>query len=303
MFGFFNNKVFDRGFLPEFEGHRIFYRQMGNPKGEPVLFFHGGPGGCSKESHGRYFNLKKQRIIMFDQRGCGKSEYNDITELNDTGRLIKDAKRLLEHLNITGKITIAGGSWGSTLTLLFAEKYPDLVKKICLYAVFLARREDMDWMLRGSGLFYPDLLEEIRSQSEGENPYTHYARLIFSDKLGSIQTAVKYMVHYEYQLGRLDAAFKEVSLNNETINSARVSLYYAANRYFLEDGEILKNIEKIKHIPTIIAHNRLDMCCPLKGAWDLYRSLDNAQMEIVADLGHVGDKLRKTFLRLSSKDL
>ncbi len=295
MFGFFNNKVFDQGYLPEFEGHEIYYQQMGNPKGEPVIYFHGGPGGCCKNSHGKYFNLKKQRLIMFDQRGCGRSKADDPVNLNDTKRLVKDGKRLLEFLDINEPVIVAGGSWGSTLALLFAEKYPESVKQICLYAVFLARREDMEWMLRGSGQFYPDLLEEIRRQSEGENPYTHYAKLIFTDDLGSIQTAVKYMVHYEYQLGRLDAAFNDVSIDNDVINSARISLYYAANRYFLTDNEILKDIEKIQNIPTLIVHNRLDMCCPLKGAWDLYRSLDNAKIEIIAELGHVGPKLRKAF--------
>ena len=103
------------------------------------------------------------------------------------------------------------------------------------------------------------------------------------------------MVHYEYQLGRLDAGFKEVPIDNAAITSARIGLYYAANRYFLADNEILKNIEKIENIPTLIVHNRLDMCYPLKGAWDLYRSLNNAEIEIIADLGHVGKKLRTAF--------
>lgn len=125
-----------------------------------------------------------------------------------------------------------------------------------------------------------------------ENPYAHYAKKIFSEDLGAIQTAIKYMVHYEYQLGKLDAKFDDVRIDNNIINSARISLYYAANRYFLEDNEILNNIEKIKHIPTLIVHNRLDMCCPLQGAWELYRSLDNAQIEIIADLGHGGKKLK-----------
>lgn len=292
MFGFFNNKVFNKGFLPEFEGHKIYYQQIGNPKGEVVLNFHGGPGDGCKTSHAEYFNLKKQRIIMFDQRGCNRSESDDSTALNDTKRLIKDAKRLLEHLNITEPVIVSGASWGSTLALLFAEKYPELTKQLCLFSVFLARREDRDWILKQSALFYPDLLEEIYRQSEGENPYTHYAKKIFSEDLGAIQTAVKYMVHYEYQLGKLDAGFTDVRIDNNIINSARISLYYAANRYFLEENEILNNIDKIKHIPTLIVHNRLDMCCPLKGAWELYRSLDNAQIDIVADLGHGGKKLK-----------
>lgn len=295
MFKFFNNKVFDKGWLPPHEGHEIYYQQMGNPDGEVVLTFHGGPGGCCKSSHGEYFNLKKQRVILFDQRGSGKSRYEDIATLNDTKRLIKDAKRLLEYLNINEQIIIAGASWGSTLALLFAEKYPELVKRICINSIFLARREDMEWMLKDSALFYPDLLEEIRRQSEGENPYTHYAKLIFSEDLGAIQTAVKYMVNYERILGKTNAAFEDVRIDNSIINSSRISLYYAANRYFLEENEIIKNIEKIRHIPMLILHNRLDMCCPLKGAWDLYRAHGNAEIEIISDTGHGGQKLKTAF--------
>jgi len=293
MFGFFNNKVFDKGWLPAQEGHEIYYQQMGNPKGEVVLNFHGGPGGTCKTSHGEYFNLKKQRVIMFDQRGCGRSVSEDIVSLNDTKRLVKDAKRLLDYLEIKTPVIVSGGSWGSTLALLFAERYPEITKSLFVYSVFLARREDMEWMLKDSGLFYPDLLEEIRHQSEGINPYTHYAKLIFSDDLSSIQKAIKYMCNYERILGRIDAKFEEVRIDNATINSARIALYYAANRYFLDDNEILKNIEKIQSIPTTIIHNRLDMCCPLKGAWDLYRALDDAKIEIIADIGHGGQKLKK----------
>ena len=295
MFGFFNSKIFDKGWLPEYEGHQIYYQQIGNPKGEVVLFFHSGPGGSCQASHAKYFNLKKQRIIMFDQRGCNRSKAEDIIVLNDTKRLIKDAKRLLEHLNVDEPIIVSGGSWGSTLALLFAERYPELTKSLSLYAVFLARRSDMEWVLKDSALFYPDLIEEIRRQSEGENPYTHYAKLIFSEDLSSIQTAIKYMANYERILGKKNAKFEDVRIDNAVINSARISLYYAANRYFLEDNEILKNIDKIKDIPTTIVHNRLDMCCPLKGAWDLYRSLNNAKIEIVSDIGHTGKKLKKAF--------
>lgn len=293
MFGFFNSKVFDKGWLPSYEGHEIYYQQMGNPKGEVVLCFHGGPGGSCKISHGKNFNLKKQRVIMFDQRGCKRSKAEDIISLNDTKRLLIDAKRLLEHLNINEKIIVSGASWGSTLALLFAERYPEIIKSIAVFSIFLARREDMEWILKDSALFYPDLIEEINRQSEGLNAYTHYAKLIFSEDLSAIQTAIKYMANYECILGKTDAKFEDVRIDNDVINSARIALYYAANRYFLEENEIIKNIDKIKDIPTLIIHNRLDMCCPLKGAWELYRHLNNAQIEIIADIGHGGKKLKK----------
>lgn len=295
MFSFFNKKVFNQGYLPKQEGHEVFFQEIGNPNGKVVLHFHGGPGGKSSIRQANNYNLKKQRIILFDQRGSGLSKSEDITNLNDTKRLIKDAKRLLEYLNINTKISVGGGSWGTTLALLFAEKYPELIENIYLYSIFLARREDMEWMLKHSGLFYPDLLEEIKHQSEGENPYTYYAKLIFSDNLGSIQRAIKYMVHYEYQMGKLSPKFEEPRIDNEVIASSRIYLYYAANRYFLEENEILKNIDAIKDIPTLIVHNRLDMCCPLQGAWSLYRALNNATIDIVSDIGHSTPKLRKAF--------
>ena len=295
MFSFFNKKVFNSGYLPIVEGHKVFFQEIGTPNGEIVLHFHGGPGGRSSIRQAKNYNLKKQRIILFDQRGTGLSTAEDIINLNDTKRLIKDAKRLLEHLGINQKISVGGGSWGTTLALLFAIKYPELIENIYLYSVFLARRSDMEWMLKHSGLFYPDMLEEIQRQSEGENPYTYYAKLIFSDDLGSIQRAIKYMVHYEYIMGKTSPKFEEPRIDNEIINSSRIYLYYAANRYFLEENEILKNISQIKDKKTIIVHNRLDMCCPLQGAWDLYRSLDNATIDIVPDIGHVGKKLKKAF--------
>lgn len=293
MFGFFNKKVFDKGWLSPEEGHEVYYQQIGNPQGEPVLFFHGGPGGCCKISHADCFNVKKQRIIMFDQRGCGQSKAEDAFVFNDTKRLLKDAKRLLDHLNIKDKITIAGVSWGSTLALLFAERYPNIVKELCVYSIFLANRDSINWMLKDSSLFYPDLLEEIYSQSEGVNPYTYYAKMIFSEDLSAIQTAIKYMANYERILGRTDAKFEDTRIDNNAINSCRISLYYAANKYFLDDDEILKNADKLKNIPTFIFHNRLDMCCPIRGAWSLYRALKNAKIEIIADRGHGGKMLKK----------
>ena len=250
MFGFFNKKIFDKGFLPDCEGHQIYYQQLGNPNGEVVLSFHGGPGGRSKTSHAEYYNLKKQRVIFFDQRGSGRSVAKDITELNDTKRLIKDAKRLLEYLNIEGQISVGGGSWGSTIALLFAIKYPQLVKNIYLNSIFLARHEDMEWMLRDSGLFYPDLLEEIRNQSEGENPYTHYAKLVFSNDLGSIQKAIKYMVHYEYQMGKTNPKFEEVRIDhnaNSLIIDQYIVPYYGSYRsddfLIMKDNEVVCSLE------------------------------------------------------------
>jgi len=293
MFGFFNNKVFDKGWLPPIEGHEIYYQQMGNPKGEPVLFFHGGPGDGCKDSHAKYFNLKKQRVIMFDQRGCARSKSEDVFSFNDTKRLLKDAKHLLDHLNIKGKVIISGVSWGSTLALLFAERYPEIVKELYVFSIFLANRDSMEWTLKHSGLFYPDLLEEIYSQSEGVNPYTHYAKMIFSEDLSAIQSAMKYMANYERILGRTDAKFEDTRIDNDSIKSCRIALFYAANKYFLDDNEILKNADKIKDIPTYIFHNRLDMCCPLSGAWQLYRTLNNAKIEIIADRGHGGKLLKK----------
>lgn len=288
-------KPYNEGLLTETDGHKIAFYQYGNPKGKPVLYFHGGPGGAAKAKYAKLFNLKKYRFIAFDQRGCGNSQYEDLLEENTSYNTIADAKHLLNYLEVNEPVILYGCSWGSTLALLFAEKYPKLISSIILNAVFLARKYDYSWVTAESERFYPDLWEIMRTKVKQNEFLPEYRKLLFSKRKAENLKALKYIGSYEYLLGQLDPEFPKLKeVEEKTLNSARISFYYEKNHYFLKENQILQNISKIKKIKCLILHNRLDFCCPVKQAWDLHKALPKSKLKIVADYGHVSPKLFKT---------
>ena len=291
-------KPFDTGFVPVGQGHQLFYQQFGNPKGRIVLSFHGGPGGCGRSKHVLHYNLKKWRVILFDQRGCGGSRAVDPMADNTPLSAVHDADTILKYLKIKKKITVAGASYGSSLALLFAEAYPKRVEQLILTSVFLMRPVDYKWVSEGSRLFYPDLMAEMQQQAGRKGIIEYYHRLIFSDKYRDIQQALKYYGSYEYQLGKLDPSFEPTpALTDGKIQSTRIYLDYEKNDFFVSDNQILDHIDKIKNIPALIIHNRLDFCCPVCGAYDLHRALPKSRLIIVPDIGHGSAKLFKVLDR------
>ena len=292
MFSFFKRTIrpFDSGYLPPLDGHEIFYHQFGNPDGKVILAFHGGPGGCSKEKHAAHFDLKKYRVILFDQRGCGKSLYKERLSHNTTHDLLMDGIRLLDYLGISGKIIIAGGSWGSTLALLFAQKYPERVSKLVVNSIFLAGATDSKWMAKTSRLFYPDLLDKFNEEAGGKNlsKYTH--RLLQSNKKKDHDKALKGYASYEKMLGCVDPKLPEGPFSEADMSYPTIFFHYDSNNYFLKYDQILKECHKIAHIPTFIFHNRLDMSCPIQNAWDLHLALPKSKICIIPSRGH-GSKL------------
>lgn len=293
-FNIFNRmpKPFNDGFLPSLNGHKVYYVQYGNPNGIPVLSFHGGPGGSSKPKYAKLFDLNKYRFIQFDQRGCGKSEFKQLLEYNTTSLLISDAKRLLEHLNIKEPIIVHGVSWGSTMALLFAEAYPEKVKKIVVSSVFLARPIDADWVRCDSERFYPDLWDEMRRHTKHRNVYDEYYRMLLSPRSKDNLVALSYLGSYEHKLGELNPHFIELNEIDESfLQMSRIYFHYDRNDFFIEANQILKNADKIRKIPTLILHNRMDFCCPVKQAWDLSKALPNSILTIIADYGHSTPKL------------
>lgn len=291
-------KPFNEGFLPVGHGHEIHYMEFGNPNGQVVIRFHGGPGGSSHVGHAQSFDLKKYRVILFDQRGCGQSRFTDLLERNTTQETISDTEKLLQHLNIPMKnLIVSGSSYGSTLALLFAEKNPDSVQTLLLMSVFLARKQDLAWADENSVIFYPDLMHDMKKALKPkENLLDGYHRLLFSDSYEQMKTALKYYGSYEFCLGQTHACFKDVSsLSDKRVNSLKIFLTYERANIFLKENQILKNISRIKHIPTLIVHNRLDMTCPLIQAWDLSQAMDNAVLKINSDIGHSTNNLKKCF--------
>lgn len=300
MFSFFHRmpKPYDTGWLITEKGHEIYYQQFGNPKGFPVLSFHGGPGGCGRAKHASHYDLGKWRVILFDQRGCGQSRYENLLNENTSLAAVRDGMALLTHLKIKEKVTVSGGSYGAGLALLFAETYPTRVKQLILNSVFLMRRQDAEWVSHDSRLFYPDLIDEMRCQAGSKDLTSFYHRLIFSDKYKDLQQAQKYYGSYEKMLGQTDVSFdKTPALTDNGIRFTQIYMHYEKNHFFVEENQILKDIDVISHIPTLIVHNRLDFCCPVVQAYDLSQALPHSKLVIVPDKGHGSSLLFKTLMR------
>lgn len=294
MFNFFKLKPYHTGYLPAEDGHRVYYQEVGNPNGIPVISFHGGPGGSGRTKHAQIFNLKKYRVLLFDQRGCGLSTYQDPLYKNTTLKTVNDAKRLIEHLKIQRKVIISGGSFGATCALLFAETYPEYVSKLVLNSVFLARFKDADNASPIIKFFYPDFLNELQEQAGKKNIFDYYYGLLFSKKRSDQVKAVHYYRGLEHMAGLLNPSFTTTKISDDDIRRFRIFMHYQKNNFFLKENQLLKDAKKIIHIPTLIYQNRLDFCCPPYQAFELYQTLNKSKLVIVADQGHGSPKLFKT---------
>lgn len=284
---------FDEGYCDVGDGHSIHYMQFGNKKGIPVLCFHGGPGGGIRNRTAARFDLKKFRVVLFSQRGCGKSKFKNLLEENTTLNSVKDAYILLRHLKINSRVVLAGGSYGSTLALLFALEYPQKVRAMVLNSIFLARQADIDFPYAEMFKFYPDVKAEFQKLAGTRNIQSFFTEKIFSDKYKDIQMALQYYGAYEYQLGDMMPMFnKAPAITDEKINNLKIFLTYENNNMFLKENYILKNIEKIKDIPCLIVHNRFDFCCPLENAWALHKKMLRSTLVINEDYNHSSEKLK-----------
>lgn len=294
MFNFFKPKIYNSGYLPEKDGHKVYFTEAGNPAGKPVLVFHGGPGGSAKLRHAYAFDRKKYRVVLFDQRGGGRSLPAGEIKNNTTADLLDDAGRLLDYLKIDGKVIVRGGSWGSTLALLFALRHPDRVEKLLLSQIFLADGAAQKWLEEGSGLFYPDMLAKLTAEtSKGRTPAQSFAAMINSADLTQQVKAAALYGNYERVLGSLNPRLEIDEITADDISNCRIYINYAAQNFMLEDGFILKHIAKIKHIPALIVHNRLDMVCPLQGAYELHKKMPRSELVVVPDIGHSSALLYK----------
>ena len=291
-------KPFNDGYLPELDGHEIYFREFGNPQGEVILTFHGGPGFWSRPEKARDFDLKKYRVIQFDQRGCGKSKPAGKLENNTTQDNVEDAARLLNYLKINGKIILFGGSWGSTMALMFAERYPDLVKCMILSKIFLANDDSRKWELKDSAAFYPDILEAIRGDlADNDLIPEYYLKLISSDDASQQAKAASLYGSLENFLGCLNPQINMHTPDEKELAMLRVYIYYAARRFMMKDDEIIENSAKIKHIPSLIVHNRLDFICPPVNAYRLHKALPMSKLVIVPDKGHSSKMLSDIIIK------
>jgi proline iminopeptidase len=281
------------GTLRVSELHEIHFEESGNPQGKPVVFVHGGPGGGTEPRQRRFFDPAAYRIVLFDQRGCGKSAPHAELRENTTWDLVADMERLRLHLDID-RWQVFGGSWGSTLALAYAEKHPERVTELVLRGIFLLRRQEIDWFYqRGADALFPDAWEaylaQIPREEHGDLLRAYHRRLTHQD-LAVQREAARAWSMWE---GRTSCLYENPDLvaksTGDTFSLAfsRIECHYFVNGGFFErDTLLLDEVGKIRHIPTVIVQGRYDVVCPMESAWALHRAFPEADLRVVPDAGH-----------------
>ena len=273
--------------------HTLHVEESGNPNGKPVIFLHGGPGGGIEPIYHQYFDPKKWHIIIFDQRGCGKSTPHAELRENTTWDLVDDIEKIREHLEIN-KWVVFGGSWGSTLSLSYAITHPDRCKGLVLRGIFMIRKKEIDWFYQeGTSNIYPDAwehyLKPIPEDERHDLVAAYYKRLTSEDENVRIEAAKAWSA-WEASTSKLFQSedllhqFEEPKVAEAF---ARIECHYFINSGFFKTDEwLLENVDKIRHIPAVIVQGRYDMVCPMVSAWELHRAFPEADFEIVQDAGH-----------------
>lgn len=274
-------------------GHNIHVEQCGNPEGASVVFLHGGPGGGIQPSYRQYFDPKKYHIVLFDQRGCGKSTPFANLEHNTTWDLVEDINRIKNHLKIS-KWSVFGGSWGSTLALAYAQAYPQDVNALFLRGIFLLRKKEVDWFYQeGASKIFSDTWEQFLSPIEedkrGDLLSAYHEILTGDDKQKQIEAAKCWSV-WEASASKLiqnKDLMEDFSDPEFAIAFARIECHFFKNKGFLDtDNYLIKNAHKLKDIPTIIVQGRYDIVCPVESAWELSKAMPHAKLVIIDDAGH-----------------
>jgi proline iminopeptidase len=274
-------------------GHEIYFEECGNPQGAPALIVHGGPGGGSNPTMRRYHDPRHYRIILFDQRGCGRSTPHASLEANTTWHLVSDMEALRTHLGIE-RWQLLGGSWGSTLSLAYAETHPERVTGLILRGIFLLRRRELEWFYQeGCSWIYPDAFEAfervIPAAERGDMIRAYYKRLTASDPAVQIAAAKAWSIWEGTTLSLLQDLERIRLFGADTYAKAfaRIECHYFVNGGFFErDDQLIANADRILDVPGVIVHGRYDVVTPVKNAWDLKRAWPRADLRIVADAGH-----------------
>jgi len=289
------DKPFRVGHLTVSRDHRIYYEEFGTPRGKPAVVLHGGPGyGLDRETQ-RFFDLRSYRVVLFDQRGCGKSQARATLRDNTTWHLVEDIEALRRHVGVD-KWLVFGGSWGSTLALAYSQQFPSRVEGMILRGVFLLRRSEVAWFYEnpwGAAAIYPDLWERFVAaipHAERQDLLTAYYRRLTSPNRATVLRAARAWSTWEAATSYLrhnDSHVRRFKTGLRTVNLARIECHYFVNRgFFRRDGQLLHDIELIRQIPTVIVQGRYDIVCPPRSAWDLHKVWPEAELRMVADAGH-----------------
>lgn len=284
---------FNKGKLKVSDLHEIYFEQVGNPKGQPIVFLHGGPGGGINSDHRRYFDPKHYHVILFDQRGCGQSTPHAELKGNTTWDLVSDIEKLREHLQIK-KWHVFGGSWGSTLALAYAITYPEQTTALILRGIFLCRPSEIRWFYQqGASHMFPEYwqtyFEHISADERHDMVKAYYKRLTSPDEKVRLDAA-RVWSKWESATSYLHinkTAIEEFDEPHKALAFARIECHYFINNaFFSTDNYLLENAHKLKNIPGHIVQGRYDVVCPATSAWELHQAWPQSTLEIIADAGH-----------------
>jgi proline iminopeptidase len=273
--------------------HSVYVEQSGNPEGIPVIFLHGGPCSGTKPDHRRFFNPEYYRIILFDQRGCGLSLPFGLLENNTTQDLIDDMERIRKYLGIKQWL-LFGGSWGGALALLYAQQHQQFVLGMVVRAVFLVRRQDLEWFAKdGANRIYPEqwmrLLESLPEVDRDDLVAGLCATLWGADEVAQ-RRVTKEWIAWGGQVA-LGNDFNPVNQNDHVtekmVKQVRMEVYYAKNNYFIKEGQVLDGCALLSNIPTIIIHGRQDLVCPIEAGMKLHQAMPHAEYVVLPNAGHI----------------
>ena len=301
-------KPYDSGFL-NVDEHQVYFEQCGNPNGKPAVFLHGGPGGGGSEEVRRFFNPDVYRIIVFDQRGCGRSKPHGCLENNTTWDLVSDIELLRKKLDIN-KWLVFGGSWGSTLSLAYAQTHPDSVSELILRGIFLLREEELKWFYQdGSSRIFPEAWQEfidIIDEDERDDLMGAYHRIFNSDDTAKKLAAAIAWTKWEastISLSYSPTTVEEMSNPEFALAFALIENHYFINKgWFETENQLIENIEIIRSIPSVIVQGRYDAVCPMKTAWELSQAWPEAEMIIAPASGHTAFEKEITHALISATD-
>jgi proline iminopeptidase len=273
------------GWLGGTEGHRIWHEQCGSPHGVPVVFLHGGPGSCISPDHRRFFDPTFYRIVLLDQRGCGRSTPRGEVRANGTPHLVDDIERLRIELGVR-RWMLFGGSWGSTLALAYAQAHPDVVSGLVLRGLFLGSDDEVAWFVSGMSRFLPEawsaFAADIEDQSCAGLLRHYHARVAMDD----ISAARRWNAWESSAMAVGETPAASPAPDSSSLDRVRIQLHYLVNRCFLEPGQLLRGLERLGRLPAILVQGRRDLVCPPGTAYTVARGWRGAQLRMVEEGGH-----------------
>ncbi|NYT59030.1 prolyl aminopeptidase [Alcaligenaceae bacterium] len=285
------------GFLNTEDGHQVYWELCGNPQGKPAIFLHGGPGGGCSTAHRRLFNPERYKVLLFDQRGCGRSTPHASLENNTTWDLVADMERLRTEVLQADQMLVFGGSWGSTLALAYAQKHTAQVSELIVRGIFTIRQQELQWFYQdGASRLFPDYWEAylapIPQDEQHDLISAYHRRLTGADRAVQLEAAHAWTQWESRTISLLPnrAHQQDHAADHAALAFARIENHYFVHHGFMEEGQLLRDAHLLHDIPGIIIQGRYDACTPATTAWALHRAWPQAEFHMVDDAGHAFDE-------------